>query len=311
MLEQKPIIELLASSDPALSIELFPPKSQEGVETLVDAATRIASRKPDFVSVTYGAGGSTRDLSASVSQRMKNDIGLQVMPHLTCVGSTKEELEKIVDGFHRDGYRNIMALRGDPPKEQEAFVRTEGGFSYASDLVAFIKSRHPDICLGIAGYPEKHPEAPSMESDLDALKIKVDAGGSFMTTQLFFDNSLFFQYVEKVRSRGIQIPIVPGIMPVLSLKQIKRITQLCQSRLPRSLESKLSKVESDPEAVRQVGVEWASAQIEDLLANSVPGIHIYALNRARSAIELIDTARLASPKLSSEGVKYATSGKSA
>lgn len=295
MLEQKPIIELLASSEPALSVEFFPPKSQEGVETLVDAATRISSRKPDFVSVTYGAGGSTRDLSASVSQRMKNDIDLQVMPHLTCVGSTKEELETIIDGFHRDGYRNIMALRGDPPKGEEAFVRTEGGFSYASDLVAFIKSRHPDICLGIAGYPEKHPEARSMESDLDALKIKVDAGGSFITTQLFFDNSLFFQYMEKVRSRGIQIPIVPGIMPVLSLKQIKRITQLCQSRLPRSLESLLGNVESDPEAVRQAGVEWASAQIEDLLANGVPGIHIYALNKARSAIELIDAARLASP----------------
>ena len=291
MFEQKPIIDLLDSSVPTLSVEFFPPKSQDGVESLVDAASRIASRKPDFVSVTYGAGGSTRDLSASVSERMKNDIDLQVMPHLTCVGSTKEELATIVDGFYQDGYRNIMALRGDPPKGQEAFVRTEGGFSYASDLVAFIKSRHPDICLGIAGYPEKHPEAPSMDSDLDALKVKADAGGSFITTQLFFDNAVFFQYMEKVQSRGIQIPIVPGIMPVLSLKQIKRITQLCQSRLPNSLESQLSKVESDPEAVRRLGVEWAAAQIEDLLANGVPGIHIYALNKARSAIELIDAAR--------------------
>ena len=237
MLEQRPIIELLASDHPTLSVEFFPPKSQEGVETLVKSASQIASRKPDFVSVTYGAAGSTRDLSASVSQRMKNEVDLQVMPHLTCVGSTKEELASIVDGFHQDGYRNIMALRGDPPKGQEAFVQTEGGFSYASDLVAFIKSRHPDICLGIAGYPEKHPEAPSLESDLDALKIKAEAGGSFITTQLFFDNSVFYRYLEMVRSRGIQLPIVPGIMPVLSLKQIKRITQLCQSRLPASLES--------------------------------------------------------------------------
>ena len=291
MLEQRPIIELLASDHPTLSVEFFPPKSQEGVETLVKSASQIASRKPDFVSVTYGAGGSTRDLSASVSQRMKNEVDLQVMPHLTCVGSTKEELASIVDGFHQDGYRNIMALRGDPPKGQEAFVQTEGGFSYASDLVAFIKSRHPDICLGIAGYPEKHPEAPSLESDLDALKIKAEAGGSFITTQLFFDNSVFYRYLEMVRSRGIQLPIVPGIMPVLSLKQIKRITQLCQSRLPASLESQLSQVESDPEAVRRIGVEWASAQIEDLLANGIPGIHIYALNKARSAIELIDAAR--------------------
>lgn len=291
MLEQRPIIELLASDHPTLSVEFFPPKSQEGVETLVKSASQIASRKPDFVSVTYGAAGSTRDLSASVSQRMKNEVDLQVMPHLTCVGSTKEELASIVDGFHQDGYRNIMALRGDPPKGQEAFVQTEGGFSYASDLVAFIKSRHPDICLGIAGYPEKHPEAPSLESDLDALKIKAEAGGSFITTQLFFDNSVFYRYLEMVRSRGIQLPIVPGIMPVLSLKQIKRITQLCQSRLPASLESQLSQVESDPEAVRRIGVEWASAQIEDLLANGIPGIHIYALNKARSAIELIDAAR--------------------
>ena len=291
MLKQKPIVELLASDHPTLSVEFFPPKSQEGVETLVESAARIASRKPDFVSVTYGAGGSTRDLSASVSERMKNEVGLQVMPHLTCVASTKEELASILDGFHLDGYRNIMALRGDPPKGQEAFVRTEGGFSHASDLVAFIKSRHPDICLGIAGYPEKHPEAPSLDSDLDALKIKADAGGSFITTQLFFDNSVFYRYMEKVRSRGILLPIVPGIMPVLSLKQIKRITQLCQSRLPESLENQLSQVESDPEAVQRIGVEWASAQIKDLLSNGIPGIHIYALNKARSAIELIDAAR--------------------
>jgi methylenetetrahydrofolate reductase (NADPH) len=291
MLKQKPIVELLASDHPTLSVEFFPPKSQEGVEALVESASQVASRKPDFVSVTYGAGGSTRDLSASVSERMKNEVGLQVMPHLTCVGSSKEELASILDGFHLDGYRNIMALRGDPPKGQEAFVRTEGGFSHASDLVAFIKSRHPDICLGIAGYPEKHPEAPSLDSDLDALKIKADAGGSFITTQLFFDNSVFYRYMEKVRSRGILLPIVPGIMPVLSLKQIKRITQLCQSRLPESLENQLSQVESDPEAVQRIGVEWASAQIKDLLSNGIPGIHIYALNKASSAIELIDAAR--------------------
>lgn len=173
MLKQKPIVELLASDHPTLSVEFFPPKSQEGVEALVESASQVASRKPDFVSVTYGAGGSTRDLSASVSERMKNEVGLQVMPHLTCVGSTKEELASILDGFHLDGYRNIMALRGDPPKGQEAFVRTEGGFSHASDLVAFIKSRHPDICLGIAGYPEKHPEAPSLDSDLEDRKSVV------------------------------------------------------------------------------------------------------------------------------------------
>ena len=247
------------------------------------------------MSVTYGAGGSTRDLSASVSQRMKNDIGLQVMPHLTCVGSTKEELEKIVDGFHWDGYRNIMALRGDPPKEQEAFVCTEGGFSYASDLVAFIKSRHPDICLGIRRVSRKASGSPFNGIGPGCSKIKVDAGGSFITTQLFFDNSLFFQYVEKVWSRGIQIPIIPGIMPVLSLKQIKRITQLCQSKI-----APFSRIPAEQCGIRSRSRSPGRSRMglrpnRRPLANGVPGIHIYALNRARSAIELIDIARLASP----------------
>lgn len=291
MSEQQTITQLLSTGGPLLSVEFFPPKSEESIDPLVRAAERISTRRPDFVSVTYGAGGSTRDLSATVSRRMKDEVGLQVMPHLTCVGSTKEELGDIVDAFHSEGYRNIMALRGDPPQGQENFQVTDGGFRYASDLVEFIKDRHPDICLGIAGYPEKHPEASSLDADLDALKIKADAGGSFITTQLFFENAAFFNYVDRVRSRGIDLPIIPGIMPVLALKQIKRITQLCQSELPQSLESALSKVESDPEAVRRVGVDWAVRQVEELLEKGAPGVHIYALNKAKSAIEIIDAAR--------------------
>lgn len=291
MSQQKPITDLLARKQPLLSLEFFPPKSEEAVETLKKAAHRISEVKPDFVSVTYGAGGSTRDLSASVSKRMKDEVDLQVMPHFTCVGSTREELGEIVDGFHAEGYRNIMALRGDPPQGESDFQVTEGGFAYASDLVSFIKERHPDICLGIAGYPEKHPEAPSLDADLDALKIKADAGGSFITTQLFFENEAYFSYVDKVRARGIDLPIIPGIMPVLSLKQIKRITQLCHSELPQALEAELSNVEDDPEAVRAVGVAWAKRQIGELIERGAPGVHIYALNRAKSAIELINAAK--------------------
>lgn len=291
MSKQQTIIELLSNERPLLSVEFFPPKSAESVEPLVKAGKRISSCNPDFVSVTYGAGGSTRDLSATVSRRMKDEVGLQVMPHLTCVGSTKEELGDIVDEFYTEGYRNIMALRGDPPHGQADFQMTSGGFKYASDLVAFIKDRHPDMCLGIAGYPEKHPEAASLNSDLEALKIKTDAGGSFITTQLFFDNAAYFKYVERVREQGITLPIIPGIMPVLALAQIKRITQLCQSELPAPLEAKLSQVESDPEAVRAVGVEWAMRQIEELIENGAQGVHIYALNKAKSAIELINSAR--------------------
>ncbi len=291
MQQQKPITELLARKQPLLSVEFFPPKTVESVETLVKAAHRISSVQPDFVSVTYGAGGSTRDLSATVSKRMKDEVGLQVMPHFTCVGSTSEELGEIVDGFHSEGYRNIMALRGDPPQGETDFQVTEGGFAYASDLVAFIKARHPDICLGIAGYPEKHPEALSLDADLDALKAKTEAGGSFITTQLFFENDAYYAYVDKVRARGIELPIIPGIMPVLSFKQIKRITQLCQSQLPPALESELSKIEDDPEAVRSVGVSWAQRQISELIERGAPGVHIYALNRAKSAIELIEAAQ--------------------
>jgi len=291
MSEQQTITQLLSSGRPLLSVEFFPPRSEESVDPLVRAAQRISTSRPDFVSVTYGAGGSTRDLSATVSRRMKDEVDLQVMPHLTCVGSTKEELGGIVDTIHSEGYRNIMALRGDPPQGQEDFQVTDGGFRYASDLVAFIKNRHSDICLGIAGYPEKHPEARSLDADLDALKVKADAGGAFITTQLFFENDAYFEYVDRVRARGIDLPVIPGIMPVLALKQIKRITQLCQSELPKTLEAELSKVESDPEAVRRVGVDWAVRQVEELLERGAPGVHIYALNKAKSAIEIIEAAR--------------------
>ena len=291
MNKQQLITDLLARSQPLLSVEFYPPRTAEAVDGLVRAANRISESKPDFISVTYGAGGSTRDLSATVSRRMKDEVGLQVMPHFTCVGSTREELGEIVDEFYNEGYRNIMALRGDPPQGHETFQVTEGGFAYASDLVAFIKERHPDMCLGIAGYPEKHPEAPSLDIDLDALKIKVDAGGSFITTQLFFENEAYFRFIDQVRARGIDLPIIPGIMPVLSLKQIKRITQLCQSQLPKALESALSQVENDPDAVRAIGVDWAQRQIAELIERGAEGVHIYALNKAKSAIELINAAR--------------------
>lgn len=291
MNKQQLITDLLARSQPLLSVEFYPPRTAEAVDGLVRAANRISESKPDFISVTYGAGGSTRDLSATVSRRMKDEVGLQVMPHFTCVGSTREELGEIVDEFYNEGYRNIMALRGDPPQGHETFQVTEGGFAYASDLVAFIKERHPDMCLGIAGYPEKHPEAPSLDIDLDALKIKVDAGGSFITTQLFFENEAYFRFTDHVRACGIDLPIIPGIMPVLSLKQIKRITQLCQSQLPKALESALSQVENDPDAVRAIGVDWAQRQIAELIERGAEGVHIYALNKAKSAIELINAAR--------------------
>ncbi|MCH6256189.1 methylenetetrahydrofolate reductase [NAD(P)H] [Puniceicoccaceae bacterium K14] len=288
---QAPISDLFKNDKPLLSVEFFPPKSEEAVDSLIETARRINVVKPDFASVTYGAGGSTRSRSADVSRRMKDEIGLNIMPHFTCVGATREELGEILDEFYAEGYRNIMTLRGDPPKGEENFVVTEGGFAYASDLVGFINKRYPDICMGVAGYPEKHPEAASLESDIEKLKIKVDAGAAFITTQLFFDNDYFYRYVDLVRKSGIEIPIVPGIMPVLALKQIKRITELSNAHFPKNLEQRLAAVDGDKEAVRQVGVDWAHQQMADLITQGVPGIHLYAMNKAQSAIDLLSAFR--------------------
>jgi len=192
----------------------------------------------------------------------------------------------VADQLHAGGYRNIMTLRGDPPKGETEFVPYKDGLRYGSDLVALLKARHADFCLGVGGYPEKHPEAPSIEVDLDNLKRKVDAGAAFVTTQLFFDNAVYYRFVEKCRARGITIPIVPGIMPVLSLKQIKRFTEMCGASLPEKLIKRLEAAGDHPEIVESVGNEWAVTQIRDLLAHGAPGYHLYIMNRAKAALAL-------------------------
>jgi methylenetetrahydrofolate reductase (NADPH) len=208
------------------------------------------------------------------------------MPHLTCVGHSREELNVVADQLHAAGYRNIMTLRGDPPKGQSEFVPYQDGLRYGSDLVALLKARHADFCLGVGGYPEKHPEASSASQDLDALKLKVDAGAAFVTTQLFFDNEVYYRFVEQCRARGITVPIVPGIMPVLSLKQIRRFTEMCGASLPEKLIKRLEAAGESPEIVEAIGIEWALTQIRDLLAHGAPGYHLYIMNRAKSALTL-------------------------
>ena len=238
------------------------------------------------MSVTYGAGGSTRERTAQVSRLLRAEIGFTVMPHLTCVGHTRDELNGVADQLHAGGYRNIMTLRGDPPKGQTEFVPYQDGLRYGSDLVALLKARHADFCLGVGGYPEKHPEAPSLEVDLDNLKRKADAGAAFVTTQLFFDNAVYYRFVDQCRARGITIPIVPGIMPVLSLKQIKRFTEMCGASLPEKLIKRLEAAGDHPEIVESVGNDWAVTQIRDLLAHGAPGYHLYIMNRAKAALAL-------------------------
>jgi methylenetetrahydrofolate reductase (NADPH) len=286
MSPDQPISELLATKRAVRSLEFFPPKDDAGVEALRQTAAALKRIAPDFVSVTYGAGGSTRERTAQVSRLLRQEIGFTVMPHLTCVGHSRGELNGIADGLHAGGYRNIMTLRGDPPKGQSEFVPYKDGLRYGSDLVALLKARHADFCLGVGGYPEKHPESPSAAQDLDALKTKVDAGAAFITTQLFFDNAVYYRFVDACRARGITVPIVPGIMPVLSLKQIRRFTEMCGATLPEKLVKRLEAAGETAEIVETIGIEWALTQIRDLLDHGAPGYHLYIMNRAKSALTL-------------------------
>ncbi|MEI8088236.1 MAG: methylenetetrahydrofolate reductase [NAD(P)H] [Opitutaceae bacterium] len=287
----RPISELFALGRPLRSLEFFPPKDDAGVEALRATAAALKRMNPDFVSVTYGAGGTTRDRTAQVCDFLKCDFGFTVMPHLTCVGHSREELSKVADRIHASGFRNVMTLRGDPPKGETAFTPYKDGLRYASDLVELLKSRHSGFCLGVGGYPEKHPEAPSLEIDLAHLKRKVDAGAAFITTQLFFDNAIYYRFVDKCRAYGINVPIVPGIMPVLSLKQIQRFTAMCGTTLPQKLITRLEVAAENTEVVETIGIDWALTQIRDLLKQGAPGYHLYILNRAKGALAL--TAGLA------------------
>lgn len=271
---------------PLRSLEFFPPKDDAGVTALIETATALRRIEPDFVSVTYGAGGSTRERTAQVSRLLREDLGFTVMPHLTCVGHSRSELTELADRIHADGFRNIMTLRGDPPKGSTEFQVASDGLRYASELVTLLKSLHSDFCLGVGGYPEKHPEAPAPEIDLANLKTKVEAGADFITTQLFFDNAVYFRFVERCRKAGITVPIVPGIMPVLSLKQIQRFTSMCGATLPAKLVTRLEAAGENTDIVETIGIDWALTQIRELLAQGAPGYHIYILNRAKSALAL-------------------------
>jgi methylenetetrahydrofolate reductase (NADPH) len=286
MTPDRPISELFAQGRPLRSLEFFPPRDEAGVESLRATATALASLRPDFVSVTYGAGGSTRDRTAQVSTLLKQEMGFTVMPHLTCVGHSRAELGEIADRIHTSGFRNIMTLRGDPPKGTTSFTPAPDGLRHANELVTLLRSRHPDFCLGVAGYPEKHLEAASAEIDLVNLRRKVDAGAAFITTQLFFDNDVFFRFVERCRAAGILVPIVPGIMPVLTLKQVDQFTTKMGATLPPALLKRLGLCAENPDVVEIIGIDWALDQVRDLLANGVPGYHLYVMNRAKAALAL-------------------------
>jgi methylenetetrahydrofolate reductase (NADPH) len=284
------IVDKLRGNGPAISFEFFPPKGQEGVNMLFATVAELAPFAPAYVSVTYGAGGSTRQLTVDLVGRIQRDVGIEAMAHLTCVGATQAELAGVVDQLEAKGVQNIIALRGDPPKGTTTFVKTEGGFGHASELVGFLKQRGK-FCVAAACYPEKHPEAPSAESDLQMLKRKVDAGAEFLITNLFFDNADYFGFVERARAIGITVPIVPGIMPVTNVSQIKRFTAMCGASMPDKLLQRLDPVANDPDAVVEIGVQHALAQCQELLARGVPGVHFYTLNRSKATVEILRRLR--------------------
>jgi methylenetetrahydrofolate reductase (NADPH) len=289
------IDEIIRSSEgPVFSFEFFPPKTDEGERNLRAALEALRPLEPDFASVTYGAAGSTRDRTLDVTGWLKHELGIEAMSHLSCVGASVEELRNTLDRIATAGIENVLALRGDPPRGESEWRPHPGGLRYSSELAQLISTEYP-FCVGAACFPEVHPEAADPLSDLQFLKTKVDMGASFLITQLFFDNEAYFQFVEAARFAGIEVPIIPGIMPVTNLTQIKTITGMCGATLPAQLLEQLELRAEDPESVAELGVAYATLQCAELLAGGAPGIHFYTLNRSPATRAILSALRLQRP----------------
>ena len=278
------ISSLFGQSTPVVSFEFFPPKTEEGVEALYGTVDALRPCRPSFVSVTYGAGGSTRDRTLELVARIQRELGIVTMAHLTCVGSTQAEIGEVLRRLSDSGIRNVLALRGDPPKGEKEFVPVAGGFAHASELVAFIRSQPFDFCVGAACYPEGHVENRDLEVDLGHLVAKVREGVDFLVSQLFFDNQDYRAFVRRARAAGIEVPIVPGLMPVTNVGQTERFTQMCGSRIPQELHRRLRIVAADPSAVVATGVQWTVDQARELLRDGAPGLHFYTLNKSSASL---------------------------
>lgn len=285
---------IAAKGEPVFSFEFFPPKSDEGERNLRAALAKLGPLAPDFVSVTYGAGGSTRNRTVELTKWIKQDLGIEAMAHLSCVGATREELCDILDGLAEAGVENVLALRGDPPRGETDWKPHPGGLHYSTELAALISAEYP-FCIGAACFPEVHPEARDMAHDLRFLREKVAAGASFAITQLFFDNELYFSFVDEARAAGIDIPIIPGIMPITDVRQIKTITGMCQATIPAALLEQLELRTDDPDAVLQLGVSYATLQCAELLARGAPGIQFFTLNRSSATRAILAALKLLRP----------------
>jgi methylenetetrahydrofolate reductase (NADPH) len=279
----------LAEGKPVISFEFFPPKTDDGDRALIEKTLpALLQLKPDYCSVTYGAGGGTREKTLAIVNRIQREHGLTAMAHLTCVNATRQQIEGVLAEAKELGIKNILALRGDPPNGEAVFTPLEGGFEYSSQLVRFIRETG-GFCIGVAGFPEGHIAArDGKQADWDRLKAKIDEGADFVLTQLFFDNSNFLEFRDYlVRQLGVAVPICPGILPILNVNQIKRFTNMCGARIPAPMLARLDELGDDSGAVTEFGIEYASRQCEELLREGVPGIHFYTLNKVHSTAQIL------------------------
>ena len=282
------ISKLLQQKKPIFSFEFFPPKTAQGVERLFETIRNLKSLAPSFVSVTYGAGGSTQRLTVDLVSRIKNELKIETMAHLTCVGARQDEINTILCQLEHDGIDNVLALRGDPPNGEAMFSRPENGFSYAFELTAYL-NKNFKFSVGGACYPEGHVECKDLKSDIRHLKRKVDEGLDFLITQLFFENKYFFNFMEKARLAGINVPIIPGIMPITNVNQVKRFTQMCGASIPKALLLELEGVKENDDAVLSIGVRHAVKQCRDLLEQGSHGVHFYTLNQSSATRAVLES----------------------
>ncbi|AQS59562.1 methylenetetrahydrofolate reductase [NAD(P)H] [Desulforamulus ferrireducens] len=280
------ISALFKEKKPVISFEIFPPKTTTPIETIFNTLEEMVKLKPDFISVTYGAGGSSRDRTREIASRIKNQYKVEALAHLTCVGHTTAEIDKILKDLESENIENVLALRGDPPADQPDYDFSACDFQYASDLVRHIKNCS-NMSVGAAAYPEGHVHCKRLSEDMHWLKYKVDQGVDFLVTQIYFDNRIFYNFIENARRIGINCPVSPGIMPVLNAKQIKRMITLCGASMPAKLLILVDKYGDSPEDMEKAGIEYASRQVQDLLDNGVDGIHLYTMNKYQQITEIL------------------------
>ena len=282
------IAQLLQRQEPFLSLEFFPPKDRAQWPGFFDVVRQLKELAPLFCSVTYGAGGGTQHNTLEIVTRMKQEYGLEPLAHLTCVGADRARLGSFLSGLADGGVENVLALRGDPPRGETSFTPDSEEFQHGSDLVSYIRGEFPDLCIGVAGYPERHPEAPSMEDDLERLRHKVACGADFVITQLFFDNDRYFEFVDRARAAGIGVPIIPGVLPVQNLAALKRMLSFCGASVPEGYMRDLEHVQQayGESGVRGLGLGYAKNQIRNLLDRGAPGVHLYTLNKADTCLEI-------------------------